>query len=146
MKKVSAMLHEHRSPIALALALALGVFSAGSAAAVETKVTLRGDQEVPAVQSPGSGTGSITVNDDMTVSGSVMTTGIVGTKAHIHDAAPGKNGPVIIELTKNGDTWSVPAGAKLTAEQFKSFKAGDLYVNVHTAANPKGEMRAQLTP
>lgn len=72
--------------------------------------------------------------------------GIAGTAAHIHEAAAGKNGPVIIPLTKNGDTYAVPAGAKLTDEQFASFQAGNLYVNVHTAVNPGGEMRAQLKP
>ena len=59
--------------------------------------------------------------------------------------AADKNGPVIIPLTQsaNGE-WSVPAGAKLTAE--KSYKAGELYVNVHTDADKGGEIRAQLSP
>ena len=118
----------------------------GFASATEYKLTLMGDQEVPAVQSAGTGSGTIVINDDMTVSGSVKTTGITGTKAHIHEAAAGKNGPVIVELKNDGDTWSVPAGTKLTAAQFASYKSGNLYVNVHTAANPKGDMRAQIKP
>jgi len=136
------------SPIAAALALSLVAATsfAGVAAAAEYKLTLTGEQEVPPVQGPGAGSGTITINDDMSVSGKIMTTGIVGTKAHIHEAAAGKNGPVIIELTKDGDVWSVPAGAKLTSAQYASFKAGDLYVNVHTEAHPKGEMRAQIKP
>ena len=61
--------------------------------------------------------------------------------------AAGKNGPVIIPLPKGIDgEWSVPPGAKLTDEQMKSFKSGDLYVNVHSEANKSGEIRAQLTP
>jgi hypothetical protein len=148
MKSRNDSLRAQLSPFAalLALSLAGGASYSTVAAATEIKVTLRGDQEVPAVKTAGTGSGTITVNDDMSVSGSIMTTGIVGTKAHIHEAAAGKNGPVIIELKKDGDTWSVPAGAKLTAAQYASYKAGDLYVNVHTAANPKGDMRAQLTP
>ena len=64
--------------------------------------------------------------------------------AHIHEGAAGANGPVIVPLTKDGDTYKVPAGAKLTSAQLASFKAGNLYVNVHSAANPGGEIRGQL--
>jgi len=53
---------------------------------------------------------------------------------------------VIIPLTKDGNTYSAPPGAKLTELQLASFRAGNLYVNVHTAANPGGEIRAQLIP
>jgi hypothetical protein len=67
--------------------------------------------------------------------------------AHIHNGAAGKIGPVIIPLTKSGaDTWSVPAGAKLTDAQNAAFKAGDLYVNVHSAEHKGGEIRGQLKP
>jgi hypothetical protein len=86
------------------------------------------------------------VKSDGAVSGSVTTTGVQGTMAHIHQGAKGQNGPVIIPLTKSGDTYSVPAGAKLNDAQIKAFKAGDLYVNVHTAANKGGEVRGQLNP
>jgi hypothetical protein len=119
----------------------------GLVSAQQVKVTLSGDQEVPAVKTAGAGTGTISIAADKSVSGSVTTTGVAGTMAHIHEAAPGKNGPVVIPLSKSGDsTWSVPAGAKLTDAQFSSFKAGNLYVNVHTAANPGGEVRGQLKP
>ena len=60
--------------------------------------------------------------------------------------AKGTNGPVIVPLTKSGDTYTVPAGAKLNASQMSALKAGNLYVNVHTAANKGGEVRGQLTP
>jgi hypothetical protein len=110
-------------------------------------VTLSGSQESPPVTTSGSGRGTITVAADKTVSGSVMTTGVAGTMAHIHQAAAGQNGPVIIPLTKTAEnTWSVPAGAKLTDAQFEAFKAGNLYVNVHTDANKGGEVRGQLKP
>jgi len=135
-------------PLSAALIFAGPMFVSYStnAVAVDIKVTLAGDQEVPPVKTAGTGSGTIIVSTDKSVSGSVMTTGIVGTAAHIHEAAAGQNGPVIIPLTQAGDTYSVPAGAKLTDAQFASFQAGKLYVNVHTAANPGGEMRAQLKP
>ncbi|MFN0315317.1 MAG: CHRD domain-containing protein [Burkholderiales bacterium] len=49
-------------------------------------------------------------------------------------------------LTKNGDTYSVPSGAKFTDAQFASYQAGNLYINVHTVANAGGELRAQMKP
>jgi len=129
--------------LALSLALTLGVTSATALAA---DVKLSGDQEVPAVKSAGSAAGAITIGDDGAVSGSVTATGFTPTAAHIHQAAAGKNGPVIVPFTKDGDKFSAPAGAKLTPDQLQAYKAGELYVNVHSAANPGGEVRAQLKP
>ena len=136
-------------PLSAALIIAVvctfGTYS-NTAVAAGVKVTLTGDQEVPPVKSKGSGSGTITIGTDKSVSGSVTTTGIAGTAAHIHEAAAGKNGPVIIPLTKNGDTYTVPAGSKLSDAQYASFQAGNLYVNVHTAAHTGGEIRGQLKP
>ena len=113
----------------------------------DIKVKLTGAQEVPAVSSTATGTGTIKVNDDMTVSGSVTTKGIEGVAAHIHSGAAGKNGPPVITLEQQSPgKWSVPAGAKLTADQYDTFKAGGLYVNVHSAAHQDGEIRGQLKP
>jgi hypothetical protein len=111
------------------------------------KIQLTGAQEVPAVKSDAKGTADIKVAADKTVSGSVTTTGVNGVAAHIHQGATGRNGPVIVPLTKKGDgAWTVPAGAKLTDAQYEAYKAGDLYVNVHSPAHKGGEIRAQLKP
>ncbi|MBI3529124.1 MAG: CHRD domain-containing protein [Betaproteobacteria bacterium] len=123
------------------------VAATGMAIAETTQVTLSGAQEVPSVQTSASGSGSITVGEDKSVSGSVTTKGVNGTMAHIHEAAPGQNGGVAVPLIKKGDNeWVVPAGAKLTDDQYKAFKAGNLYVNVHSDANKGGEIRGQLKP
>ena len=115
------------------------------ATAQDAQVALSGAQEVPAVVTSAAGSSTISVSPDKSVSGSVTTSGMAGTVAHIHTAAAGQNGPVIIPLTKSGEnTWSVPPGTKLTDAQYDSFKAGNLYVNVHSAAHPGGEVRAQL--
>ena len=108
-------------------------------------VKLSPTEEVPpAAQSSGSGSGSIRVTQDGSVSGSVTTTGVQGTMAHIHQGAKGQNGPVIVPLTKSGDTYTVPAGAKLNASQMQALKDGNLYVNVHSDKYKGGEVRAQL--
>jgi hypothetical protein len=104
---------------------------------------------VPPVSTAAKGTGTIVIGADMTVSGSVTTTGVAATVAHIHQGAAGANGPVIIPLTKSADNpnvWTVQAGAKLTEAQYQAFKAGGLYVNVHSVANKGGEIRDQLRP
>jgi hypothetical protein len=110
------------------------------------KVSLTGAEEVPPLNVPGSGSGSFRVAEDGTVSGSVTTKDVAGTMAHIHRGAKGTNGPVIVPLDKNGDTYSVPAGRKLTPQQIEDLKAGRLYVNVHTTRNKGGEVRGQLQP
>lgn len=125
----------------LALAACAGTMSDST-----VNLTLSGTQEVPPVSVSGSGSGSFTIGEDGSVAGSVTTNGVEGTMAHIHMAARGANGPVIVPLTKSGNTYSAPAGAKLNDAQMQAFKAGNLYVNVHTAKNKGGEVRAQLQP
>ena len=57
----------------------------------------------------------------------------------------GQNGPVIVPFSKTAENvWSAPAGAKLTETQIQSLKSGNLYLNVHSATNKSGEIRAQL--
>jgi len=124
--------------------IALAGFS-GVAWGDEIKLMLSGDHEVPAVKTAAAGGGTLMVNADMSVSGGVTTTGVAGTMAHIHQGAAGANGPVIIPLTKSGDNgWVVPANAKLNEAQYKAYKAGELYINVHSAEHKGGEIRGQL--
>ena len=127
---------------AFALALAAGV-----ALGQEVKVTLSGDQEIPPVSTPAAGTAAISVAADGSVTASVTVTGMKPTVAHIHDAAAGKNGPIVIPLVKVSDTvWVLPPGSKLTDTQLASFRAGTLYVNVHSEAWRAGEVRGQIRP
>ena len=111
------------------------------------RVSLTGAEQNPPVTTSASGQGSFTVSSDRTITGSVTTTGVNGTAAHIHTGARGSNGPVTIPLTKTGDNvWSVPPGTKLTDAQYEAYKSGGLYVNVHSAQHKPGEIRAQIRP
>jgi hypothetical protein len=140
---VHAPLHSVRLLVA---ATTLVLFSA-AAFAKDVKVSLTGAEETPPVTTTAEGKGTIKIAKDNSVSGTIKTTGIEGTMAHIHVGAPGEAGPPIITLTKGADgTWTVPAGAKLTAEQLADFKSGKLYVNVHSEQHKPGEIRAQLKP
>jgi len=130
----------------LVAAAAIMAFST-SAFAVDVKVSLSGAEETPPVTTAASGSGTISIAADKSVSGTIKTTGIEGTAAHIHVGAAGESGPPIITLEQStAGVWKVPAGAKLTADQYANFKAGKLYVNVHSAEHKPGEIRAQLKP
>ncbi|HXU51517.1 MAG TPA: CHRD domain-containing protein [Casimicrobiaceae bacterium] len=131
----------------LAAVAAVGTLAsfAPQAIAQMQEVALSGANEVPAVQSGASGTASVTIGADHSVTAKVVAKGMTATASHIHEAASGANGPVIVPFVKTGDnTFESSPGAKLTDAQYESYKAGKLYVNVHSAAHPGGEIRGQL--
>ena len=108
-------------------------------------VTLRGNNEVPANTSAATGTANVSVSEDCSVSGKITVSGMTATAAHIHTGAAGANGPVAVPFNKSGENaFETAGGAKMNAEQCAAYKAGNTYVNVHSAAHPGGEIRAQL--
>ena len=120
---------------------------AESALADEISVALSGNQEIPPVTTSATGTGILTVGPDKSISGKVTISGMAVTVAHIHEAAAGANGAIVIPLTKVSDNvWAVPADAKLTDAQYEAYRAGRLYFNIHSEANRSGEIRGQIKP
>ncbi len=108
-------------------------------------LTLSGSSEVPPVTTTATGSAMITINPDRTVKAAVTVNGMTATASHIHMGAAGTNGPVIVPFTKTADnTFAAAADAKLTDEQYAAYKAGNLYVNVHSAKHAGGEVRGQL--
>ncbi len=109
------------------------------------RLTLTGAEEVPAVTTAATGTATIDIKADRSVTATVTVSGMTATASHIHEGAAGANGPVIVPFTKTGDnTFASAPDAKLTEAQYESYKQGKLYVNVHSAKNPGGEIRAQI--
>ncbi|MFC0135462.1 CHRD domain-containing protein [Massilia eurypsychrophila] len=128
-------------------AAASAAASAASPAAVTAAaaLTLSAAQEVPPNPSSATGKSTIAVGPDMVVTGTVQVMGMTPTMAHIHEAAPGNNGAVILPFARTGENTFAPApGARLTAGQYASYLQGKLYINVHSAAYPGGEVRVQL--
>lgn len=131
---------------AVATSAGCGMMGGGSSGGKAVNVSLSGAEEVPPASTAASGKGSFTVGADGAVSGSVSTSGVQGTMAHIHRGARGQNGPVVVPLTKSGDTYTAPAGAKLSEADQQAFREGRLYVNVHSDRYKGGEVRGQLNP
>jgi hypothetical protein len=129
------------------LAFAAALAFAGPAFADKFKAALDGKSEVPANTSAGNGTADI----DYDAATKKMTykltySGLSGpaTAAHFHGPAEaGKNAGVAVPIA-NAGTSPVEGSATLTDAQAADLMAGKLYVNVHTAANPGGEIRGQV--
>lgn len=115
----------------------------------DTRFTvLTGAEEVPPVATTARGAAAFSVDAATgVVRGFVITSGLQNvTAAHLHPGAPGVNGPAIVPLTGGPDLWVVPDdAAPLAAEHRQPFLDGNLYVNVHTQANPNGAIRGQLS-
>lgn len=132
---------------AILFATGCSQMSSRMGSASDSTPTLTGAEEVPPVNTQASGVSRIAVIGDKTLIGTVEISNLNATAAHIHQAPRGQNGPVIIPLVKTGENvWSVPGNTVLTSAQFDAYRSGNLYVNVHSAANPNGEIRAQLKP
>ncbi|WP_306599303.1 CHRD domain-containing protein [Geothrix sp. 21YS21S-2] len=108
--------------------------------------SLSGADEVPANASTARASGAVTVNPStLAIQATVVSSGIDGTQAHIHDGAKGVAGSVVIPLTGGaGGVWTTAPGTVLTAAQYASLQAGNYYFNIHSAANPAGEIRGQI--
>jgi hypothetical protein len=153
-KELAMKISFSRRIIVLAAGLtAVVAWTGASKAAPETfKVALSGAQQVPAVETPGSGSADLTYDPaTRMLTWNITFSGLSApaTMAHFHGpAAAGKNGPVVIWLSKQGTPPASPikGEATLTPEQAQEFTAGDLYINVHTQTHPAGEIRGQAVP
>lgn len=130
------------------LALGAAVVFAGPAFADKMKATLDGKSEVPPNASAGTGTADIDYDPaSKKLSWKVTYSGLSGpaTMAHFHGPAEaGKNAGVAVPIP-NAAASPVEGSATLTDAQAADLMAGKYYVNIHTAANPAGEIRGQVT-
>jgi hypothetical protein len=129
-------------------AFALLAASAATAAEVKMKANLSGAQEVPPATTQGKGTAAITFDTaSKKLSWTVNYSGLSGpaTAAHFHGPAEaGKNAGVAVPIPNQAKS-PVTGSATLTDAQAADLQAGKYYVNIHTAANPGGEIRGQVT-
>jgi len=107
---------------------------------------LGGDQVWPrSVITNASGYGSVTI-DPLTrqLTGFIVTSGIVGKAARIHDGLPGTNGAFVLTLEGGPVVWTVPANTLLNDAQIARLSAGAYYLDVQSDAFLDGEIRGQL--
>ena len=132
---------------ALACTSAVLLSAPAFAATVNLKAELKSSNEVPPVDSQGSGSVAATfdtASKQLSWKGNV--TGLSGpaTAAHFHSAESGKNGAVVVPIA-GADKGTFEGSATLTDAQAEDLMAGKWYVNIHTAANKAGEVRGQVT-
>ena len=131
---------------AFALAGFFAASSVGYTEEMKFRAELKGSEEVPPVETAATGTADITYDSESkNLSWTVEHSGLSGdvTAAHFHGpAAPGENAPPVVPI----DVSALSSGsATLDDAQAANLEAGRLYLNLHTAANPDGEIRGQVT-
>ena len=130
------------------LAFAAAVALSGPAFADKYKATLDGKSEVPANTSAATGTADIDYDAaTKKLTWKLTYSGLSGpaTAAHFHGPAEsGKNAGVAVAIP-NAGTSPAEGSATLTKAQASDLEAGRYYINVHTAANPGGEIRGQVS-
>lgn len=133
--------------LGLSLLAAIALAAPAHAELVNFKATMSGAQEVPAKTTDGKGDALATLDTaTKTLKYTVTYTGLSGpaTAGHIHGpAAAGANAGVAIPFASAVSP--ISGTATLTDAQIADLMAGKMYANVHTAANPGGEIRGQLS-
>ncbi|MEW9797012.1 CHRD domain-containing protein [Alteromonas sp. CYL-A6] len=111
-------------------------------------VSLSGSQEVPAVDTMSSATAIVEIDTDLPAFKVTLDVSDVmgASAAHVHDGDIGFNGDVAFALTDMGDGTFMLDETALTAELLEDLQNGEWYLNVHTDANPSGEVRGQIVP
>ncbi|HKR62721.1 MAG TPA: CHRD domain-containing protein [Thermoanaerobaculia bacterium] len=135
----------NRSLRRLCLSLLL-TFAAHGAFAQTFIFDLRGDQEVPPEPSVATAGCMGTLNQGAATFSVTCVHNVVGaTVMHIHKGAPGVNGPILFDLGNPASpvvaTWS-----GMSPQNIADMLAGNLYINIHTAGRPAGEIRGQILP
>jgi CHRD domain len=130
------------------LALGATIAFAGPAFADKMKATLNGKSEVPPNTSAGTGTADINYDAaTKKLTWKVTYSGLSGpaTAAHFHGPAEADKNAGVAVAIPNATSSPAEGSATLTDAQAADLMAGKYYVNVHTAANPGGEIRGQVT-
>lgn len=140
------MTHSKFSSLLAGAAIATMLASPALAEMVKFSATMDAAQEVPPTSSSGKGTADISFDtESKTLEWTLDYSGLSGdaSAAHFHGpAAAGENAGVAVPIPDPAS--GAKGSATLTDAQAADLMAGRYYVNVHTAANPDGEIRGQV--
>jgi len=150
--KEKAMMTRH-TVVRTALVASLAVIVAGCGQMRPSQkmdiyeATLSGAAEVPPVNTQARGAAEVQFNANTNLlTWKVTYSGLSGsaTAGHIHGpASAGQNAGVAVPFT-NVNANPIVGQATISPQQYGDLAAGLWYVNIHTAANPGGEIRGQL--
>ena len=122
--------------------------AAAGAETITYHATLSSAAEVPPNKTAGTGTATATIDTDTKMlSYSVQYAGLSGpvTAGHFHGpAGVGKNAAVLIPIMAPLAS-PINGMARLSDAEIVDFRAGNVYVNLHTEENPDGEIRGQVS-
>ncbi|WP_205790528.1 CHRD domain-containing protein [Burkholderia sp. Ac-20353] len=148
---VTSMLRQ--ASLLLAGLACAGSMTLAQAAPMTFSVPLAGSQEVPPVQTQGTGNADLTYDPDTrVVKWNVTFSGLSGaaTMAHFHGPAPaGTNASPVVWLSQKGAMSAespLTGQATLSPANAQALLTGNLYINVHTKDHPDGEIRGQVVP
>lgn len=134
--------------VLLAAAVSVAIAGTASAATIDYAAKLSGTREVPKTDSKGTGAFKATLDTTTKVLTYTLTFDQLSgpaTAAHLHGpAARTANAGVMVPLGDKNPTSPVSGSVTLTDDQISALQSGKVYVNVHTAANPGGEIRGQV--
>jgi hypothetical protein len=136
-----------KNPALLLAGLAALVSVAAHAETLTFHATMSPKSEVPPKTTDGKGTAEASLDTATKVLTYTVTfSGLTGpaTMGHLHGPAdPGANAGVLVPFAQPV-TSPVHGTATLTDAQVTDLESGKMYANIHTAANPGGELRGQL--
>lgn len=133
-----------RTSLAFAVAIMSAATIPAAAEIVAYRAQLAGANQVPAAESNGTATAEITVDTEKKeATWTINYTGLSGepSAAHFHGpAASGENAAPVIDISGKIESGTTA----LTDVQLADLQAGRLYINIHTAQFPDGEIRGQV--
>jgi hypothetical protein len=137
----------------IGVSLSVGFSAPAGAGTISLFADINSAQAVPGNTSEGVGSAAMLFDDvTLEIEWAILFRGLTGpaTLAHFHRAPVGVPGPVVLDIGAVSGLGEPDGSGLLTgsglvaAEEVANLLRGDWYINIHTEANPAGEIRGQV--